>query len=387
MAGTAADFDVVVIGLGVIGSATLYHLARRGVRVLGIDRFQAGHQFGSSHGATRMIRLGHYESPSYVPLLRRAYALWRELEILAGRKLIHITRIAEIGPREGLLVTGTMEAVRLHDLPHEIVDAGELMHRYPAFRVPSDYVGVIQPDGGYIEAKMVMESLVPLAVACGACVRMGEAALAIERQTGGVRVATSRGLIEAGAAIVTVGPSASTLLPDLPMPLRVTRQVVGWLSPIDHTHLSPGQFPVCLFETSVGIYIGFPIYGEQGVKIAKHYPFGDPVSPDTCLRTVTAADEAMIRAGIAEFLPAANGSLLSAETCMYTSTPDNTFFIDHLPGSPEILVASTCCGHGFKFAPVLGEVLADLSTVGTTGYDISGFQLSRFRRDQAQPAD
>ncbi len=166
-----ADFDVVVCGLGAMGSAALWQLARRGARVLGIERHAPGHDLGSSHGLTRIIRLGYFEHPSYVPLLRRAYALWRELEAAAGRPLLHVTGIAEIGPPDGTLVQGTLASSKLHSLPHEVLAADELMRRFPAFRVPPDYVGVVQPDGGFLEVEPALETFIALAVAAGAQVR------------------------------------------------------------------------------------------------------------------------------------------------------------------------------------------------------------------------
>ena len=185
-----AHYDVVVCGLGVMGSAALYHLARRGARVLGLDRFAAGHDRGSSHGETRIIRLAYFEHPSYVPLVRRAYELWRELETEAARPLLHVTGIAEIGPPDGALVNGTLAAARLHDIPHELIAAPELMRRYPAFRLPPHYVGVVQPDGGFLEAEPSVQALLALAQKHGAEIRFGEPVRAIEPWTTRLRIVT-----------------------------------------------------------------------------------------------------------------------------------------------------------------------------------------------------
>ena len=179
-----ASFDIVVIGLGVMGSAALHRLAIRGLRVLGIERFSPGHDRGSSHGATRIIRLGYFEHPSYVRLLREVYPLWRELEIKAGRPLLHITGIAEIGMPDSALVRGTLAAAREHDLPHEVLDAAELMARYPAFRVPPDFIAVVQPDGGFVEAEPAVLAQLALARAAGAEVRTRHVVRAIEPRPG-----------------------------------------------------------------------------------------------------------------------------------------------------------------------------------------------------------
>jgi len=373
-----AHFDVVVCGLGVMGSAAVHQLARRGERVLGLERHVPGHDRGSSHGHTRIIRLGYFEHPSYVPLLRRAYALWRELEIASGQALLHTTGIAEIGPPDGPLVTGTLDSTRLHGLRHEVLAAGELMQRLPAFNLPADYVAVLQPDGGFLAAEPSIAAMLELAATAGATIRSGETVQAVEPRAGGVRVVTDRGTIEAGAAIVTAGAWTKSLLPELALPLRVTREVMAWFAP--HAPLATDGFPVFILESRHGMHYGIPPQpgGDGGIKIAKHHHRDETVDPDTCDRAVTAADEALIRPVIAEHLPTANGRMLAAKTCLYTMTPDSDFLIDRLPGAPAIIVASPCSGHGFKFAPVIGEILADLATTGGTRHDISRFGLARF---------
>src|SRR5258705_9691449 len=223
-----AHFDVVVCGLGAMGSAALHHLARRGKRVLGLERYTPGHDRGSSHGSTRIIRLGYFEHPSYVPLLRRAYTLWRELETAVGRRLLHVTGIAEIGPPAGPLVGGTLASARLHDLRHEVLLAPELMRRFPAFRVPQDYVAVLQPDGGFLEAEPSIAAHLALASAAGARIRSGETVRAIEPRAGRVRVITDRGTVEAGAGLVPGGAWTKSLLPEFGFTLRGARGGVGW---------------------------------------------------------------------------------------------------------------------------------------------------------------
>ena len=266
-----AAHDVVVVGLGAMGSAALQALARRGRRVLGIERFAPGHDRGSSHGVTRLIRLGYFEHPSYVPLLRRAYELWRTLEQASGRKLLHVTGIAEIGPPDGVLVHGTLASARLHSLQHEVLEAQDLMRRYPAFRVPPHYVGVVQPDGGFLEAAPSIHAFLALAKDAGAEIRTGEAVRAIEPHAGGVRIVSDRGIVEAGAVIVAAGPWTKSLLPDLPAPLRVTRQVMGWFAPTEPELVAPGRFPVFLLESAHGIHYGFPPFGD-GVRQDRQAP-------------------------------------------------------------------------------------------------------------------
>jgi sarcosine oxidase len=373
-----AHFDVVVCGLGAMGSASLWELSRRHRRVLGIERFAAGHDRGSSHGATRIIRLAYFEHPSYVPLLRRTYELWRELEQASGSKLVHITGIAEMGPPEGVLVRGVLASVKLHALRHELLAANELMRRFPAFRVPPQYMAVVQPDGGFVDAERSIHAMLALAKGAGAEVRTSECIRAIEPRAVGVHIVTDSGTIDAGAAIVTVGPWVKSLLPDLPAPLRVTRQVMAWFAPHEPGLFAPGRCPVFLIESRHGIHYGFPLDGGGRIKVAKHHHRDEVVDPDTYDRAVSATDEAQIRATLSDHLPAANGPRLDAKTCLYTVTPDGDFLVDRLPGYPQVIIASPCSGHGFKFAPVIGEILAELATTGTTRHDIGRFWLGRF---------
>jgi sarcosine oxidase len=373
-----ASFDAVVIGLGIMGSAALHRLAARGVRVLGIEQHQPGHDRGSSHGATRIIRLSYFEHPAYVSLLRDVYPQWRELEARIGRRLMHTTGIAEIGSPDSTLIQGTLAAAHDHALQHEVLDATALMRRYPAFRLPADFVGVVQPDGGFLEAEPALHGFMALARAAGAEVRTNDAVRAIEPRQEGVRIVTAAGIIDAAAVIVTVGARLPALFPQMPVMLRATRQVLAWFEPSEHALFALGRFPVFLIESPHGVHYGFPQHAGQGMKAAKHHHLEEPVDPDAYDRSVSPRDEAVIRAALADYLPGANGRLLAAQTCLYTMAPDGDFIIDTLPGSPQIVIGSPCSGHGFKFAPLIGEILADLATKGETPRDISRFRLARF---------
>lgn len=370
--------QIVVVGLGATGSAALCQLARRGARAIGIEQFAIGHHRGSSHGPTRIIRLAHFERPSYVPLMRRAYALWRELESATEQKLLHITGILEIGPERGEIVSGTLAAAKQNNLELIALDANELMRRYPQFRVPPDYKAVFQRDGGVLEAERAIAVNIRIAEAAGAVIRTNEKVLGIEPRAGAVRVTTDREEITADAAVIAAGPWMGTLLPNLRLPLRVTRQVVCWFEPTPRAQFAEDRFPVFILESPYGNHYGLPLYGTMGVKIAKHGHRDEAVAPDNYETTVSKTDEAAIRAPLQEYLPGANGRLLSAQTCLYTMTPDQTFIVDCMPGYPQIVIASPCCGHGFKFSPVIGEIVADLITRGGTERDISEFRLRRF---------
>jgi sarcosine oxidase len=376
-----AAFDVAVIGLGVMGSATLSALARRGRRVIGIDRFGLGHDRGSSHGRTRIIRLGYFEHPSYVPLLRAAYPLWRDLEARSGKALLTVTGIVEIGPPDGELVEGTLRASKLHNLPHEVLDSRSLMARFPAFRVPEHMVGVFQPDGGFVRAEPTIEALVAEARAAGAEVRFQERVIEIAPDGNGARVRTERETFAADRVIVAAGPWVTTLMGGLQLPVKAVRQVLGWFEPADTATtalFSPDRFPVFMLESDFGLFYGFPADGSNGVKVARHSQDGAAVDPESYERAVSPTDEEIIRAALKAHLPAADGKLLAATTCLYTMSPDGDFIIDRLPAHPQVVVASPCSGHGFKFAPLIGEILADLATDGRTVHDISRFSVGRF---------
>ncbi|HXW30179.1 MAG TPA: N-methyl-L-tryptophan oxidase [Xanthobacteraceae bacterium] len=371
-------FDVAVVGLGAMGSAAVWQLARRGQRVVGLDRFAPGHERGSSHGATRIIRLGYFEHPAYVPLVRRAYKLWNELEAATGSRLLEVTGIAEIGPPNGSLVSGTLAAAQAHDLPHTVLAASDLMRRFPGFRVPADYVGVVQRDGGLLKPEPAIAALLRLAKAAGADLRTGQRVRALEPRAAGVRIVTDHGSIEAGTAVVAAGPWVTTLLPDLGTYLRVTRQVTAWFDPFDPALFRTPAFAVFILESRHGLLYGFPL-DAIGVKVGKHYHCDETVDPDTYDRSVSAQDEAVIRAALADHLPAVNHRMRMAQTCLYTMAPDGHFLIDWIV-SPHILVVSACSGHGFKFAPVIGEIVADLAIQATTAHDIARFRLDRFER-------
>ncbi len=374
-----AQYDVAVIGLGAAGSATLRELARRGVRAAGFEQFAPGHDRGSSHGETRMIRLGYFEHPSYVPLLRRTYELWRALETEAAQTLLHVTGIVEIGPPEGEIVSGTLRASREHALPHDVMSASETMRRFPAFRIPDSFAGVFQPDGGYVSVEASLAAMLQGAKAGGAGIHDGETVRSIAPTPSGVAIETDGGSHRADVAIVAAGAWTKTLLPDLPVGLRPTRQAMAWFAPTDAAPFDRAHCPVFLLESPYGVHYGFPLDGRGRVKIAKHHHADETTDPHGIDRRFSDKDEALIRSAVADHLPAANGALESGKTCLYTMTRDGDFVIDRLPDSPHVIVASACSGHGFKFAPVLGEILAQLAVDGRTPHDISRFSLARFR--------
>ncbi len=370
-------YDVVVIGLGAAGSAALCHLARRGKRALGLERFAINHDRASSHGETRIIRLGYFEHPSYVPLVRAAYTMWRELEAASGESLMHITGIAEIGKPESELVTGTLASSRQHGITHEILDAKELMRRYPVFTLPSDFVAVMQPEGGYVNAAKSVRVHTRLAREAGADIAENCRVIAIEPHGERVRIVTDQGTFDAGSVIVAAGAWTKELLPDLPCTLSATRQALLWFQPASPEPFRETRFPVWMLESELGIHYGFPWSEAEGLKAALHHHEREAVDPERYDRAINARDEALVRAGLKRFIPQADAPLRASKACLYTMTDDGDFLLDTLPGHPQIVVASPCSGHGFKFSPVIGEVLADLATEGRTRHDVSRFGMGR----------
>jgi sarcosine oxidase len=371
--------DVAVIGLGAMGSAAAFHIARRGRSVVAFEAYEPGHDRGSSHGESRIIRLAYFEHPSYVPLLRLAYANWRELERLTGETVLTTTGILEAGHPGSAVVAGSLAASRLHDLPHEVLDAREIARRYPAFALPSDWSGVFQPDGGFLRPELAIRLHCAAARAAGAELRTGTRVAAVEPVASGVRVRTEDGsIVEAGSVVVAAGAWVGDLVPALRPSLTLTRQVLGWFEPRRPELFRPDAFPVFIFEAEDDAVYGFPDFAGTGVKAASHDP-GEVVSRADALprRAGDAADEVRIRRALDRYLPAAAGPLRRMQACIYTRTPDEDFVVDRHPDAPRVVVASPCSGHGFKFASAMGEILADLALEDGTRHDVSRFRIDR----------
>lgn len=374
---------IIVIGLGAMGSSTALHLASRGHRVLGFDQFTPPHSQGSSHGQTRMIRQSYWEDPRYVPLLLRAYELWRRLEIDTGQPLLHITGGLMIGrPNGDLVARGTVSAERFN-LPHEALSATQLRSRYPAFRMDDDWVALWERDAGYLYPESCIQQQLQQSAIAGAKLHFNEPVMEWNALPGGgVRVRTTRETYAADHLVITAGPWAPQVLRELNLPLRVTRQVVYRFEPVGSMDLFRAErMPVYIREMERGqpLLYGFPSTApdSEGVKVGLHGS-NDFCTPETVDRTVSPIDERTIRERLAEALPLLAGRLLHAETCLYTMTPDENFVIDTHPALPQVTLAAGFSGHGFKFASVLGEVLADLATDSKPAYDLELFSLRRF---------
>lgn len=363
-----------------MGSAALFHLARRGVKAVGIEQFRPGHDRGSSHGESRAIRLSYFEHPSYVPLVKSAFESWRELERLTGETVLTTTGIVEAGKPGSRLVAGSLEACRLHKLDHEILDPAEVARRFPAIRLPTDYSAMFQPQGGFVRADLANALHLRLAQEAGATVLTDTKVTAIEPRSEGVRIVVGGRTIEAGKIVVSAGPWIGELVPELKPHLFLNRMVLTWYEPIEPELFAPGALPVFAIDGEDDLLYGFPDFAGLGFKCASHFGSGRLPSADAARQDAGPEDEARTRRFLEKYLPAGAGRLRAMKTCIYTMTPDEDFVIDLLPSDQRIVIASPCSGHGFKFAGVIGEILADLSTAGATRHDISRFRIGRFTR-------
>jgi sarcosine oxidase len=363
-----------------MGAQTCWHLARRGKRVLGLDRYDIPNSMGSSHGVHRIIRLAYFEHPLYVPILRRAYALWRETEQLAGEQLLYITGSLDIGPDGSSVVEGSLASCRQHDLPHELLSGTEINTRFPGYRLPNGYVGVYQSDGGFVASERAIVAAASLAMDAGATLRARETVLGFEPLPGGdgVRVTTDRGTYEAGRLVLSTGAWIGEHVRGL-KPISIPeRQTLGWFRPKRPEAFRLGAFPVSNLKSDLGHFYQFPVWGVPGFKIGLYHHLGEKGPADTLSREPNAADEAALREGLAAFFPDADGDILAMRTCLFTNTPDEHFILDRLPGAPAIIVASPCSGHGFKFSSAIGEILADMAMDRAPSFDLSPFAFSRF---------
>ena len=383
-------YDVIVVGLGGMGSAAAYQLAGRHRRVLGLEQFTPAHDRGSSHGQSRIIRKAYFEAPDYVPLVLRSYELWRQLEHETGVQLLRTTGGLMLGASDSAVVSGSIRSAQEHGLPHEILDAAALRKRFPPFRPPAGTLALFETDAGALDPEAAVRAHLDRAAHRGAGLHFREAVLDWRANAGGkgVVVSTRQGRYEAERLVITAGPWAAQLLQSLALPLAVERQVQFWFEPLASGEaFLPERFPIYVWELPDGASIyGFPALGgpADGIKAAIHHR-GSACSPDTIDREVHADEIDRMRAYLAAFIPDLAGPCLRAVTCMYTNTPDLHFIIALHPEYPQVALAAGFSGHGFKFVPVVGEILADLALTGSTAHPITLFTPERFRHgpDQA----
>jgi len=373
--------DVIVVGLGAMGSAALYHLAQRGVRVIGFDRFSPPHALGSTHGLSRIIRESYYEHPRYVPLVQRAYELWAELERRAARRLFHQTGGLMIGDGDGVLVSGALRSAREHGLAHEILSATEVHRRFPGFTLPDEMSGFLELRAGVLDPEGCVDAHLQLAAAAGAEARPNEAVREWDVRGGRVRVTTELGTYDAARLALCAGAWNPGLIDDDSVTLRVERQVMHWFTPARTPELfTPTRCPIAMTEYAPDRIFYFVPDSGDGVKAAIHHE-GERTDPDAVRREVTEEDVAPVTRLLNRYLPNAAGPLRGSATCLYTNTSDGHFFLAPHARHEEVLIVSACSGHGFKFASAIGEAVADL-TMSLPRPDLIPFGRQRPVMDQ-----
>jgi sarcosine oxidase len=375
----SSQYDVIVIGLGAMGSATVYQLARRGRRVLGLEQYDIPHSRGSSHGFSRVIRLAYYEHPAYVPLLRRAYELWRELETLSGVPLLHITGSIDAGTSDSQIFLGAQQACRLHGITHEVLTSSELSRRFPAYRLPPEIMAVFQPEGGFLVPELCIVSHIRVAQANGAEIHAREQVLEWLPVGGRVRVRTDQGVYEADRLVITAGAWAAKMVPSLGRLAVPERQVLGWFQPSHPDLFAPKRLPVFNMLVEEGRYYGLPIFDVPGFKVGKYHHLSEPIDPDHPDFECRPADEKLLRDFLSRYFPDAAGPTMGLRACMFTNSPDEHFILDVLAEMPQVAIASPCSGHGCKFSCVVGDIMADLAERGDTTHDISIHRLARLK--------
>ena len=375
------SYDVAVIGLGAMGSATLYAAARRGQRVIGFERFQPAHSRSSSYGETRVIRLAYFEHPSYVPLLREAFRLWRALEAATGERIMTLTGMIEAGYPGCPIVEGSLRSSLEHGLAHERLTASEANARFRAFNLPRDWEVIFQPDAGALFPERAIGLFIAGAKTRDAEVRLNTRVVAVRPVGDRVEVVLEDGKrIEAGSAVLSAGAWIGELLPDLAAKMRLTRQPLLWFEPLEPALVGPDRMPVFMFQTTRDLVYGLPNICNTGVKVASHLRCGDLASADAERAEVSAEEVAHLRGIVQSYVPAAAGALVNTSLCVYTRSPDEHFVVGLHPDAPQLVIASPCSGHGFKFASVMGEILADLAVARSTDRPIDLFKAERVFR-------
>jgi sarcosine oxidase len=367
-------YDVAIVGLGAMGSATALELARRGIGAIGFDRFTPPHPFGSSHGDSRIIREAYFEHPVYVPMVQRAFELWRELERTSGAALLRCTGGLMIGAPGSTLVAGALRSARLHGLEHALLSADDIRARFPALHPESAMAGVWEPRAGILSAELCVSAQLRQAQRHGATLRLDEPVQRWHADGDGLAVVSAQGRYRARQLILSAGAWVNTLLANSPLPVRVERQALHWFAPArDAGAFSPERCPIHLWQfDGQRFFYGFPDLGA-GVKLAFHH--GGEITDAADVRRDVAPDEvSAVRAALRRFVPAADGPCLSSAVCLYTNAPDEHFWIDRHPAHSNVWVASACSGHGFKFAPVIGEILADLVQRKQPRFDLGLFR-------------
>lgn len=379
-------FDVIVIGVGSMGSSTCYQLASRGVSVLGLEQFSIPHDQGSHAGQSRIIRKAYFEHADYVPLLERAYENWKHLESATGSQIYFPTGLLYAGKPDDVLIKGVKLSSEKYNVPVESVSRQDLLKRFPQFQVPAEYDVLFEPDAGFVTPERAVSLYAEQAMKAGAIIHTHEQTLSWKQSDGSIEVVTDKDKYSCKKLVITAGAWTSSMLPELSNQLHVTRQMIAWVNPKKQKQFELGNFPCWMIDdhTQAGMYYGFPVLSTDkfgapaGLKVAHHYP-GLSTHADAVDREVTAVEEQNLIKSISTFLPDGYQSTSVLKTCLYTNTPDENFIIDFVPESNNnVIMAAGFSGHGFKFVSVVGEIVADLARDGESKLPINFLGVKRF---------
>lgn len=381
------NYDVIVIGVGAMGSAACYWLAKRGYKVLGVEQFEIPHEQGSHAGQSRIIRKAYFEHPDYVPLLQRAYYNWQQLEKQTGTQLYYKTGLMYHSPLSHEMMKGVREAASLYDIGVNHLTRQQRESEFSQFKVLPAFESIYEPDAGFIRPENAVALYKEEAVKTGADIRTRETVLEWTKENDRIKVITDKNIYYAKKLIITAGAWAGKMIPGLNTTLKITRQIIVWVKPGDEKIFAPDRFPCWMVadDKREGVLYGFPYltkekFGEpEGMKFALHYA-GDETSPDHINRNITKKETDDLIQQVAEYIPAvADAALVAAKTCLYANSADENFIIDHLPGyDGDVTIACGFSGHGFKFVSVVGEILADLAMNGKTSLPVDFLSLKRF---------
>ena len=370
-------YDVIVIGIGGMGSATLYHLGRAGMKGLGLEQFSIPHAFGSSHGSTRTIRLAYSEGHEYVPLVRAAYGYWRELEQVSGKRVLHVTGGLDIGPPGSWIVEGSRRSCIAHNLDYAELGGAEINRRFAGYRLPVSMRAIYQPEGGYVLSELAIQEYVRAAQELGTDVMEQVRVRGWSRRQGStIDVDTTKGRFATKRLVVTAGAWVARLCPELRVLCRPERQVMLWTDPLEPEVFDPTRFPVFNMEAPSGRFYGYPNHDGEGFKIGKYHHLRQQVEdPEQVDRECHRKDESVLREGIEAYFPLASGPTRRMAACMFTNTPSGDFILDRYTEESDIFVAAGFSGHGFKFCSVVGKVMADFCQDRAPAWDIGRFKI------------
>ena len=371
-------YDVIVIGTGGVGSAAMYHLARRGASVLGLDRFPGGHNRGSSHGDTRVIRMSYFEHPDYVPLLRRAYALWDELQEIRGEALFVRCGLLYAGNEEGAIMRGVHTSASLHNISLERLTPNDITPRFAGFNVPEDLIAYFEPDAGYLMVEKCVLAYLDEAINLGAEHVTGFPVSNWARDNKSIQVITDDQEYIADRIVVAAGSWAGPLLKSLGLPLKILRKHMHWFGTDNGAYDMDNGCPGFFYDAGDGYYYGFPAIDAHGLKVCEHNGGDEIVNPLDDPREIDEAEYKRVTQFAGKYLPGVSKRHTRHVVCFYTVTPDGNFIIDRHPDNENVVFAAGLSGHGFKMTSVIGEILADLTIEGSTAHPIDFLRLGRF---------